>query len=352
LKIDLFEQFFTRLVDLFYQLAPIKRYKGFRIWACDGSIVRLADQKDAHRLGTHTTQHGTFASVRLLCYCDVFNKLITRYWLKDKQSQEISQVCPYLADLPKDVLSVYDRLYASHRMLFLHQFHHSHCLIRCKTTGSNTIQAFLDAGQSDALITEPLNERAWRQLRKLGHQKSSYHTLTYRLIRVELPSGETEVLMTTLLEGFTVADFSYLYQQRWGIETVFDQVKNLLKAGVFSGYSAHSCQQDLWALPIVFNLQTVLMLAGEPALKKRCRKRAKAYQINRNVGLDSLKRNLNAVLLANSRSLEKTLDWLLERFLQNLERIKDPVEPMARKAQKSLRANERHWTEYNYKPAV
>ncbi len=159
--------------------------------------------------------------------------------------------------------------------------------------GFHQVRDFLASGLMETQVTETLQERAWRELRKTGLPKSKYHTLTYRLIRVELSSGETEVLLTTLLSpSFTVADFAFLYGKRWGVETCFDQLKNLFKAPIFSGYSALACKQDLWSVAIMFNLQTILMLAAQPLLKERCKLRRRAYQINRNVSLNSLKRAL------------------------------------------------------------
>jgi hypothetical protein len=330
----------------------VKRFKGLRLWACDGSVVKLPDNADTQTIGTHTNQHQTVASVKLLCYFDLLNGVIARLWLKNKRICELRLVEPHLKDLPKDVLSIYDRHYGSHLMVFLHQHFGSPCLIRMKTSCSfKSITAFLASGKEQTIVTEPLQQRAWRQLRKMGLNKSSYHQVTYRLIRVELSTGETEVLLTTLLSPlFSVADFAWLYGKRWGIETCFDQLKNLFKAPVFSGYSALACKQDLWSVAILFNLQTVVITAAEPELKKRSANRKTPYQINRNVSLDSLKRKLHNLFLSGLKALKSTLDFLLERFLKSIERVLQ-VEPRQR-IKKMSRLNERHQTEFNYKAAI
>lgn len=347
-----FEHFFSRLVELFYKKAPIRRFKGYRVWACDGTVVKLPDNSDTRTIGTHTNQHRTVASVKLLCYFDVFNKLLTRLWLKDKRIGEIRHVAPSIQDLPQDVLSIYDRNFGAHLIVFLHQYYGLPCLIRMKTTCTfEQVERFLASGQQEAIITDTLKERAWRQLRKMGLRKSKYHLVTYRLIRVELSSGETEVLLTTLLSpAFTIADFAFLYGKRWGVETCFDQLKNLLKAPIFSGYSALACRQDLWSVAIMFNLQTILILAAEPLLKERCKHRKRAYQINRNVSLASLKRKLVDLFVRGCKELLESLSFLLHRFLESLERVPE-VESKPRKPKKS-RLNERHQTEFNYKAAI
>ena len=352
LKVAFFEDFFSLLVERYYQLAPVKRFKGLRLWACDGSALKLPDNADTRLIGTHTNQHQEVASVKLLCYFDVLNRVIARFWLKNKRICELRLVEPYVKDLPKDVLSIYDRHYGCHLMVFLHLYYGSPCLIRMKTRHSfNSIATFLASGQAQTTVTEPLKENAWRELRKMGLHKSKYHQVTYRLIRVELSTGETEVLLTTLLSPlFTVEDFGWLYGKRWGVETCFDQLKNLLKAPVFSGYSALACKQDLWAVAILFNLQSLVISAAEPELKKRCAKRKTPYQINRNVSLDSLKRKLHSLFLAGLKALQLTLDFLSQRFLRSIERVLEVKSKQ--RIKKMSRLNDRHQTEFNYKAAI
>jgi hypothetical protein len=288
----------------------------------------------------------------MLCYFDLLNKFIARFYLKDKRVSEVRLVEPYIESLPKDVLTSYDRNYGAHLIVFLHQHYGSPCLIRMKTTCTfEQVERFLASGQKEATITDTLKERAWRQLRKIGLNKSKYHLVSYRLIRVELSSGETEVLLATLLSAaFTAADFAFLYGKRWGVETCFDQLKNLLKAPVFSGYSAHTCKQDLWSVAIMFNLQTLLIEAAQPLLKTRCQHRKRVYQINRNVSIESLKRKLYGLLACCRERFIETLSFLLHGFLESLERVVE-VEPRPRKEKKS-RLNERHQTEFNYKAAI
>jgi hypothetical protein len=150
--------------------------------------------------------------------------------------------------------------------------------------------------------------------------------------------------------SFTAQDFAWLYGKRWGVETCFDQIKNLFKAPIFSGYSALACKQDLLAVAIMFNLQTILMLAAEPLLKERCKQRKRVYQINRNVSLDNLKRGLTGLFINGWRSLLEKLSFLLHHFLESLERVVE-VEPRPRKPKMS-RLNARHQTEFNYKAAI
>jgi hypothetical protein len=44
--------------------------------------------------------------------------MIARLWLKNKRIGEIRLVEPYIKELPKDVLSIYDRNFGAHIIIF------------------------------------------------------------------------------------------------------------------------------------------------------------------------------------------------------------------------------------------
>ncbi len=81
-----------------------------------------------------------------------------------------------------------------------------------------------------------------------------------RLVRVDLPKGQTEILITSLLDSkeYPSSIFKELYNERWGVETFYDELKNKLKVEHFSGYSKESIQQDFYAALFVRNVQTLI----------------------------------------------------------------------------------------------
>ena len=82
-----------------------------------------------------------------------------------------------------------------------------------------------------------------------------------RLIRVELASGEIEILISSLFDSEKYPDsiFKDLYFLRWGIETFYDELKNKIKAEHFSGYSQHSILQDFYTALFVSNVQSLIV---------------------------------------------------------------------------------------------
>lgn len=66
-----------------------------------------------------------------------------------------------------------------------------------------------------------------------------------RVIKLTLPTGETELLLTNLFE-LPYEEFQALYFKRWPIETKYDILKNKLELGNFTGYSPNAILQDFW----------------------------------------------------------------------------------------------------------
>jgi hypothetical protein len=81
-----------------------------------------------------------------------------------------------------------------------------------------------------------------------------------RLIRVRLPTGNIEVLMTSLLDPDTYpADaFAELYHLRWAQEECYKCFKSRVEVENWSGKSALTICQDFHAKVLALNLTAVL----------------------------------------------------------------------------------------------
>lgn len=95
--------------------------------------------------------------------------------------------------------------------------------------------------------------------------------LPVRIIRIELDSGETELLLTTLLDAQTypVEQFAELYNRRWGIETDFRRTKITLGLDNFSGRTPLAVKQDFHAAQLVKNLALLMQHLMQPVVDQR-----------------------------------------------------------------------------------
>ena len=359
LKPLLFEDLFKESVIAFYKHhIQIKKFKKCRIWACDCSVQILPNNEDTQAMGVHKNQHKTVASIKLSAYFDVLNKILTSVKIYPKQKADLSCCLEsQIKAIPKDVIASYDRGYGSHILPFFHDLYGSKYVIRLKTGFSATVKEFMESSELDLTITEPLSRKCCKRLAEFGIKKTKTDLITYRLVKIILPTGAIEILMTNLDKSFTMSDLSEIYRLRWGIETCFLFLKSHQILGTFSGYSQQVILQDIWINLLFYNMQNITNLEANLQAEnisnkrklnpsKRKKKENGGYQLNHNIGTGVLRDNWFALWENKGKDLENTLQNMQIYYLQSIEMIQLNNKE---RHQKRIRNNDRHLTELNYK---
>jgi hypothetical protein len=110
-----FRDFFQFAVAAYYHAFKIHRWKGFRLWATDGSGFRLPDEVElGEAFGWHGNQYNSVPSARMLVCFDLLNNLVTALQFHTRNTAEIVVAMRSVCQIPSDVLMVYDRAYGSH----------------------------------------------------------------------------------------------------------------------------------------------------------------------------------------------------------------------------------------------
>lgn len=340
-------------VALFYHCFKAKRWKGMRLWAADGTGFRLPDEEWlGEEFGWHGNQHNRVRSARLLCHYDLLNQIVSSVQFHTRNVAETVVAQRSIDQAPKDVCTVYDRGHASHAIPYLHQQNGSHCIVRMPVGFSNTVKSFVANGKKEQVVTEKLSQKSRATLQALGIQVNMQTTITYRLVRIVLKTGEVEVLLTTLLDTkrFKHGYFSEIYNKRWGVETCFFVIKSFLQLANLSAYTVNNCWQDIYAPFILYNIQTALATSKARKIRKTNEQRQQGYKPNRNVTAGLLKRFLVKIMLRPERELKK---WLRDFFRQMIQTM-EPVRPDKNKERRRrvLRGTERHSHEKNYRKAM
>ena len=348
-----FKDMFMFGVRLFYECFKTKRWKGMRLWAADGTGFRLPDEPWlGEEFGWHGNQHKRVPSTCLLAHYDLLNQLVTAVQFHNQQVNETVVARQAIAEIPEDVCVVYDMGHASHTIPFLHQHYGSHCIVRMPVGFSNTVKTFVASGKKEQTVTEKLSYKSRVALNELGICVNAQTTITYRLIRVMLSTGEVEVLLTTLLDTrrFKHGYFSEIYCKRWGIETCFHVIKSFLELANFSAYTVNNCWQDVYSHFINYNIQTALFTAKEREIKKVNKQRQHDYKPNRNVTAGLLKRFLVKLMLRPAKERKHWMEDFNRQILQTME----PIRPEKNKERqrRSKRGAERHAHESNYRHAL
>ena len=139
------------------------------------------------------------------------------------------------------------------------------------------------------------------------------------MVRVELPSGQVEILVTSLLNSKTYPNkiFKALYAKRWGVETFYDELKVKLKLEHFSGYSPESILQDFYATMFVSNIQTLIVSELANEVIEQTQKRKYNYKINKNLSYGFLKNRILELFLAEGSTQAAVLE-IKELFKKHL----------------------------------
>lgn len=135
-----------------------------------------------------------------------------------------------------------------------------------------------------------------------------------RFVSLRLPTGELEVLATSLLSeaAYPTQDFLALYHCRWQHETYYGVMKGRLELENFSGQTPEAVRQDFHSTVLLCNLESVLTAPTEAALQEQSGAHAHPKQVNRAVSFHALKHALLPLLYSDEpveRVVEKLQSW-------------------------------------------
>jgi hypothetical protein len=326
LKPLFFEVWNRLLVDCFYNYYgdKVKKWNGFILIAVDGSTINLVDKEEVKNyFGTHGNHLREVPMAGIMKFYDVLNRITVFSKIHPIKVGEKSVVAQHIESIPENSLSIYDRGFASFSLMYLliHQEKTKHFVMRCKESFNKEVIDFMLSTDEDKIINLGPNYRAIHKMKEYGYTVFLHTTIRIRMIKVVLETGKTEVLLTNLCdqEKYKREIFKTLYFMRWKIETSYNQDKNVLQLGEFSGHSLWSIEQDFYAATFVSNLQSIIEKQCESYLKNKNKIRKHDYQINRTLSIGSMKNKITALFLTKEPKIV-----LLE--LQNLfERHLEPI---------------------------
>ncbi|MFD2730814.1 IS4 family transposase [Pedobacter alpinus] len=289
---------------------------GFRILAVDGSRITLPmtlELKACYGV-TKNQSEVEIVQARSSVLYDVLNGVTLDAVLENLSIGERELALRHATQWKKNDLIIYDRGYPSYDFVNEHIKQHIDCLIRVKVSYSLVVATFVRGGKK-SIITEiyPKEKQSFE-----GKDYNKNTGLKVRLLRIELPSGEIEVLMTTLMDSkkYPSKMFKELYFLRWGVETFYDELKNKLKIEWFTGYSQLSIQQDFFCAIFISNLQSVIVNDIKGELHEQNKDRKYNYKVNTNLSYGFLKNRIMELLYLKA-PLDNIFRELKNLFLKN-----------------------------------
>lgn len=298
-------------------------YKGFRILAGDGSKIRLPDHRTIREhFGAIATCSGHDATVTGDYLCgqayvlhDVLNKIVVHAQLAPANAYEVDLAIQSLDYTKPNDLLIYDRNFASYRFLATLTQRNRQFVIRCSAGSFAVVQALFAANQETSQIATLVVPPAYK---KECRQEGLPSSITLRFVAVRLSTGELEVLVTSLLdvESFPAADFKFIYNLRWGVETLYHVIKNRLSLENFSGKTALAVLQDFHATIFITGLESLLTHDADQQLDMRSQDNKLGQTVNNMVSFHAIKSQVFQ-LLDSDLAPEALLNKLTQLFLMN-----------------------------------
>lgn len=310
------------ILDIYYREDDIKRFKGYRLLAFDGSRITLPKSKEIKNefgsipIGNETAHDlGDYSRASYQACYDVLNHMAVKSLLGHGTSYEVDQALAMIPELNADDLLIYDRGYASYYFMSALIKHHKDFIIRFSKSSFKEVNKMFesDAPRSKIVTLKmPLSQK--KKVKENGFPQA----LKIKLVRVELSTGEIEVLATSLLDETTFSheDFSYLYSLRWGVETFYAKIKGRLALENFTGKTVESIYQDFWSTIFISNLETIMTEDIEEEMNANKPEENKMRKVNKAVSFNAIK-NMAFEIFFNESNKAVVLSKLTKLFAMN-----------------------------------
>jgi hypothetical protein len=305
------------LLPCFYapeQAQHRRTWHDHRLLGCDGSLLRLPSHPGVSEIfgevavANHLGDTGThYAPARLSVLYDLLNRMGLDARLAPVATGEVDLAAAQLEQVEKNDVLIWDRGFTGFVLMAQVLACGAHFVGRCSKSSFAAAQEMfrLDrAGRSQTVkLVAASDQRA--ALKKLALPIE----LIVRFVSVRLPTGELEVLVTSLLDEtlYPTQEFLEVYHLRWNHETYHQMLKGRLDLENWSGQTVESVRQDVQAAVFVSNVESLLSQEAQEALSAQDAGRRYPAQVNRAVSYHALKERM-LDLLWSKRPIQNVLE--------------------------------------------
>ena len=260
LKYEAFIEMNSQLVVYFYQHFRPSRWNGFNLLAIDGTTVRLPRiEVISEHFGAWNPRQGSKCPMaRVSQMFDPLNRMTVDATIESKDIGERELAAfHFLKLMPKDLILL-DRGYPAYWLFNLIISQGADFCARVQRKRWKVVRQFYNSGKKEKIISLPVFPSSVQHCEEMGLELCP---LKLRLIRVELDTGQAEILITSLLDSkkHPHQQFAELYHLRWPVEEDYKTMKQWIEIENFSGKSVLSIYQDFHAKVFSKNLVSALI---------------------------------------------------------------------------------------------
>ncbi|WAC42142.1 IS4 family transposase [Pedobacter sp. SL55] len=319
IKPDMFLDLNAAIASDFYRDNDdsVQLYKGHRLLAIDGSTINLPiSPSTIAEYGFCNNQKKTddVVMARVSILYDVLNEIAIDGRLSRFSVGEVALARQQLQLAQCGDIVIMDRAYTSFGAMRQMGGDGIHFICRCKIAYSNATRDFALSGKDDDILV--LSPKQNRSFNGLPYDKNT--SITVRMLRIPLSTGEDEILITSLLDAraYPYADFKELYFKRWAIETYYNRFKNIIGVEHFSGTSCQFILQEFYCALYMSNMQAILTMDAQQQARKKYEHRTYEYRINASLSLCFIRNRL--IELFSSKTGKEAMDELEQLFVKNV----------------------------------
>ncbi len=305
---------------LFYQRTDIKKWNGFRLLAVDGSSLYLPSNEETQKIFgiSETKKNGQkVVLARISEAFDPLNHISIDTCISAYKVSELEMMLHHLKQMSEGDLAIYDRNYPGFWIYKIHQLLKIDFCMRIQIAGKGKyIDDFLASGASEAIVDVKCSptSNSKQRCEDLG---LNTEPIRLRLIRIELKSGVSEVLVTSLLDMVAIGYdlFEELYHLRWPVEEDYKFLKQRIELGNFTGLTSESIFQDFYAKIFMANFTSILAFDANVEINVKKAHCKLSYKINWNNAVQNMKKT--GILLFLREKYMELLDQLQLLFQVN-----------------------------------
>jgi hypothetical protein len=328
----LFQLLNQKLISEFYTDNAIETYKGLRLFAVDGSTLRLPSSKELYNEYGYDRLNDSIPMAKSSIMYDVLNNLTVHASLNPYYSNERDLAIEHIdafkksgIDQGRGNLWLFDRGYPSAHLMFYLNKAGEHFLMRITSNFlAETNVAIMKEESADSIITisalkvtKYLRPESKKYIQSLGDDAK----LQFRLLIFDLGNNKKEFIITSLINQneFSYDEIFKLYGMRWNIEEGFKFYKAIAQIENFSGKSKLAIEQDFYATVFACNLSALLMQESQDELRQSEHEKDTQYEykVNRNILIGIIKNEIIEIFL-NNHDLNEYCESLKNRIKKNL----------------------------------
>lgn len=286
---EAFYLLFKKFLSTYSANAELKTYKGFRLFAVDGSDIQITpNENDPDTYYPGTNGQKPYALIHLNALYDLENRIY-----EDVQIQK-SKCCnegQALIDMMEkssisNALVIADRGYESYNLMAHIEEHGWKYLIRIKNSkgilqgleipnakefdidismnmtrkNSNEVKALCKTQRNNFRYVPPTCRFDYLPLLKNSYKEPAvFYEMNYRIVRVQISDTLTETIVTNLPRNkFSPDEIKKLYTARWGIETSFRDLKYTVGMLHFHSKKVEGILQEVYAALVMYNFAEII----------------------------------------------------------------------------------------------